>query len=50
MSSTSLANLDEKARAEAQRLIASQTRWSHPFRSRWEHTLRVLRWAERIGL
>lgn len=43
-----LEDILEAAFAEAQRLIEAQTRRSQPFRNRFEHTLRVLKWADRI--
>jgi uncharacterized protein len=45
------ANFDtikEQALKQAQFLIENQTRDSLPFRNRFDHTLRVLKWADRI--
>ena len=43
-----LKDIIEAASTEARRLIEVQNRKSQPFRNRFEHTLRVLKWAHRI--
>jgi len=48
MGYTNLSEITEKASEEAKRLIENQSRKSQPFRNRFEHTMRVLKWAERI--
>jgi uncharacterized protein len=41
-------NLFEEICAYVSELIKNSQRFSQPFRNRYEHTLRVLKWAERI--
>jgi uncharacterized protein len=48
MSYIKLADITEEATAEAKRLISIQNRKSQPFRNRFDHTMRVLKWAQRI--
>ena len=48
MGYTDLKDITEAASAEARRLIEVQSRRSQPFRNRFEHTMRVLKWAHRI--
>jgi uncharacterized protein len=38
----------EQAFEESRVLIEKQSRYSYPFRDRFEHTVRVLKWAKRI--
>jgi uncharacterized protein len=48
MDNFELGDIIEAASVEARRLIEVQTRRSQPFRNRFEHTMRVLKWADRI--
>jgi len=43
-----LKDIIEAASTEAKRLIEDQSRRSQPFRNRFDHTKRVLKWAHRI--
>jgi len=43
-----LKDIIEAASAEALSLIETQSRRSQPFRNRFDHTMRVLKWADRI--
>jgi uncharacterized protein len=48
MGHINLVDITEDATAEASRLISDQSRNSQPFRNRFDHTMRVLKWAHRI--
>ena len=48
MGYVNLKDILEAASAEARRLIETQSRRSQPFRNRFDHTMRVLKWAHRI--
>ena len=48
MKDNNFSNIIALAWEEAKALIENQSRYSHPFRNRFEHTGRVLNWAKRI--